>query len=238
MELWNGMGWVAVAGMAAGFRMQVPVAAQEALPDVPEGWLLISEEGWTAFSDESTDSLQQAYVEFLGGDLEAAEKEIRKCAVVLRVEARRGPPNTADALRSASKALDDLAEALAEGRTPRAIMLERVFARAEHAMAAHYQALASEKLDHGRVDDFLDDLAVSGSHLVHASGWAQEGLPPEEIHLAWEIQNWAEEQENTKDVPVELSRSKLDGIRRAIRALRKNLFSQVKIRGPGPAEEE
>ena len=164
-------------------------AASETVPEVPEGWIVIREEAWIVFADESAGYFQEAYFDFLEGNAQAAPLSIRKGATILRIEARRAKKDVKRSLKASVKELEQLAKAIEKDSVVTAAKLEETFSRAEYALAQHHYHKALEYEAKKAYSEMAYSVYAAATYLLRASAWSHEGLEPDDARAARESQS-------------------------------------------------
>lgn len=129
---------------------QLPVPV---IPHAPPGYLLVSEELWTHLLDETGRHLDRARDAFLNGHVRTSAGELRKAAIMMRIEASNGQQRADLSLLHAARDLEGLAHAILSGKSIDSIdELDTLSSQALAALAKHAQlkAAAAWKGQHNR----------------------------------------------------------------------------------------
>jgi hypothetical protein len=131
----------------------------------------VEKEIWIIFAHDPAGYLQDAWENFIDGDIRDAAYYIRKAKAWLKLEAYRAEGEAKDDLEASIRELERLITALDEGSPPANKALKQVFAKAEYALAHHHEQKAlsyEEKGDHEKMTCALD---AAATHLMYGSLW-------------------------------------------------------------------
>jgi hypothetical protein len=160
-----------ICGMAA-LRVSAADAPATAAPKVPEGWLLIEEDVWYQLADEPDRHFLQARLHYLQKDHEAAAADIRKAAAVLKLATSMSEGDAKKALQGSIFELEVLAAEAKAGKVRSTRTLDRIFARAYEALAAHNSTRAMEFLRNDDANRAAFHLRAAARDIDHAYAWA------------------------------------------------------------------
>ncbi|TAK09156.1 hypothetical protein EPO44_01635 [bacterium] len=125
-----------------------------------------------SFTDVPGQHFQKARQDFLKKDTKDAAAEIRKSAAFLKSEAERATGETKEALTASVSELEKLADDLEKGTVTSVKTLDETFARADHALAEHHYAKASESWAKRETVRAGEDLKAAGVYLEHGLAWS------------------------------------------------------------------
>jgi hypothetical protein len=136
------------------------------------GVTTIEEDVWVPLLDEPSDQFHQAQKNFFKRHYRAAAAERREGAAFLKIEAERATGDTEHALKASAQELDKLAIATENGTVKSVHDLDKAFARADHALAMEYHALAEAA--HKNDNDELAGkyMQAAADQLRHAVLWS------------------------------------------------------------------
>lgn len=132
-----------VCGIAAvaSADPQLPIPA---VPHAPPGYLLVSEELWAHLMDETGRHFDRARDAFLSGHVRASAAELRKAAIMMRIEASNTHPRPDPALAHIARQVEALAHDIQSGRSADSIdALDALSSQALTALAKHAQSKAA-----------------------------------------------------------------------------------------------
>ncbi len=130
-----------------------PQAPVPNIPHAPPGYLLVHEELWTHLMDETGRHFDRARDAFLNGHVRTSAVELRKAAIMMRIEASNGHERADMTLIHAARELEALAQSILSGKSTDSIdELDALSAHALAVLAKHAQmkAAAAWKLQHSR----------------------------------------------------------------------------------------
>jgi hypothetical protein len=139
----------------------------------------------TAFTDVPGQHFQKAHENFLKKDTKATTSEIRKGASFLITEAEHGTGETKKALMASAKELERLAGDVEKGTVTSVEKLDEAFARADHALARHHLAKATNawaKRENAKTGEALKAASVYLEHGLAWTGRKAEGGTEDVIH--------------------------------------------------------
>lgn len=114
------------------------------VPHAPPGYLLVDEEMWSQLMDEAGRHLDRAREAFLHGHTRTTAHEIRKAAIMMRIDAAHGQDRADLALLKSAHELEHLAQRLVSSQSTDTIDdVDAVSSRALTALADHEQVKAS-----------------------------------------------------------------------------------------------
>ena len=159
-----------------------PVFASGATADTQAGFVVAPEGVLTPLIDEPEHHFHMASSSFARGDRFKAATDIRAGAALVRLEAARHDATNRAGLESATKQLDELAVGVATGSVKSPKELKETFARADLALARHYQEMAEASMAQNEPEktgnwirgaaDSLEDGAEWSGHKLEAGGRA------------------------------------------------------------------
>jgi hypothetical protein len=114
---------------------------------------------------------QKAHENFVKRDTKATASEIRKGAGYLKREAENGAGETKKALTASATELERLAGDVEKGTVTSVKMLDDGFARADHALARHHLAQATNAWSKRENAKTGEALRLAGAHLEHGLSW-------------------------------------------------------------------
>jgi hypothetical protein len=114
---------------------------------------------------------QKAHENFMKRDTKGAASEIRKGAEFLKKEAENGAGETKKALTDSAKELERLAGDVEKGTVTSVKMLDDGFAKADHALARHHLAKATNAWSKKENSKTGEDLKAAGVYLEHGLSW-------------------------------------------------------------------
>ena len=119
-------------------QLQIPVA-----PYAPPGYLLVSEEQWAILMEETGLHIDRAREAFVNGHYRTSAAELRKAAIMMRIEASNGPLQAGMPLKQVARQLERHSQFILNGRSTDSIEeLDAVSSRALSALAQHAQTKA------------------------------------------------------------------------------------------------
>ena len=154
----------------------------ESAPRVPAGWVAVRESDWNLFRKEPAACFRRAYDKYLRQDTEDAAVEVRKAAIYIAVEANRAEKDISQQLAVCVRELRSLAGKMETGML-RPDALRNEFARAEYALAVHYDMRGEAYQKDKNIEHFSAAVEASAFHLLHATTWADETLDPKDFEL-------------------------------------------------------
>lgn len=138
--------------------------------------LAIDEELWLQLADEPGRHFQIARERFVNNDRPTAAFHMRKAAVYLRISAQNSTPNGQRNLTYSANELESLAKGMMSGTVRSIETLEFAFARAEHSLAQHHYAMASESWTQERSRIAGYRLRAAGNATERAARWTGEEI--------------------------------------------------------------
>jgi len=157
-------------------KAQAAKAVKPALPQVPEGYVIVEEDVLTVFVDAPGEHFHKARENFLKKDYKAAAKEIRKGAAFIKLQAALATAEGKILLTASIDELEKLAKDIEQGTVTSAVTLNHAFARAHHALAKHHYLRAMEYKTKGAATKVGHALKASATHLEHGFAWAGHKL--------------------------------------------------------------
>ena len=139
---------------------------------VPEGWLLVEEDVWYQLADEPDRHFLQARLHYLQKENEAASADIRKAAAMLKLASAMSEAEAKKALQGSIFELEVLGAEAKAGKVRSARTLDRIFARAYEALAAHNSTRAVEFLKNDDANHAAFHLRAAARDIDHAYAWA------------------------------------------------------------------
>lgn len=139
----------------------------------------------TASTDVPGQHFQKAHEDFVKRDTKAAASEIRKGASFLTTEAEHGTGETKKALMVSARELERLADDVEKGTVTSAKKLDETFARADHALARHHLAKATNawaKRENAKTGEALRSAGVYLEHGLEWTGGKVESGTKDVIH--------------------------------------------------------
>jgi hypothetical protein len=122
------------------------------VPPAPEGYLLVNEEMWSQLMDEGGRHLDRAREAFLHGHSRVAAMELRKAAIMMRIDAAHGHDRADVPVLKSARELEQLSHTLLNAQNTANIDdLDAVSSRALIALADHEQVKAALALKHNHV---------------------------------------------------------------------------------------
>lgn len=113
-------------------------------PPAPPGYLLVHEELWTHLMDETGRHFDRARDAFLNGHYRTSAIELRKAAVMMRIEASNGQQRADTSLVRAAHEVEALAQSMLSGKSTDSIdRLDDLSAHSLSVLAKHAQWKAS-----------------------------------------------------------------------------------------------
>jgi hypothetical protein len=119
--------------------------------------------------DKTEQAFKKAHADFLKKESKAASEEIRRAAVLVKQEEEHAAIDAKKDLSAAYEELEKLASDVEKGRVASVKELDRVFVRAQYALARNYYLTASEAW-------ISNETAKAGHNLKSAAGSLQRGL--------------------------------------------------------------
>ncbi len=121
-----------------------PKLPMSLLPKPPAGYLLVDEEMWSELMDEAGRHLDRARESFLHGHSRTAALELRKAAIMMKIDAAHGQDEVDHRLIKAAHELDETVESLRSGLSIDTIEdIDAMSSRAFAVLAQHDQAKAA-----------------------------------------------------------------------------------------------
>ncbi|MCA9213488.1 MAG: hypothetical protein KDB27_10510 [Planctomycetales bacterium] len=151
-------------------------ASNSAPPKSTPGWVVVEEDIWLRFSDEPSHHLHQAHESFIKQKYKAAANDVVKAAGYVHIAAQNAASGTKAALIASAQELDRLAKDIKSGAVTSVKKLESAFARAEHALAAHYQAKARSALRQKKHASAGHYLRSAVNHVENGAKWTGHKL--------------------------------------------------------------
>ena len=152
-----------------------PESPQVAAPQLPEGWIAVSEADWERLRHEPTLRFRAARAHLDAGHAGGAARELQRGAAFVRIEAARAPtPESAADLGRAAQELEALAEVLAETPEPPGDFDETI-ARAHYALAVSHALRAQQRWEsqgETSAPSTGADLEAAADHLEEAASWS------------------------------------------------------------------
>jgi hypothetical protein len=161
-----------IAAAIAGTQAAAADAPAAETPKVPEGWLLIEEDIWYQLADEPDRHFLQARQHYLQKENEAAAADIRKAAAMLKLATSMSEGEAKKALQGSIFELEVLAAEAKAGKVRSARTLDRIFARAYEALAAHNSQHAVAHLKKEEPEKAAFHLRAAARDIDHAYAWA------------------------------------------------------------------
>jgi hypothetical protein len=187
--------------------------------DLKSGTLedLIEEEIWIIFAHDPAGYLQDAWENFIAGDIQDAAYHIRRAKAWLKLEAYRAEGEAREHLEASIRELERLINALDEGSHPANKELKEAFAKAEYALAYHHQKKAlsyEQEGDHEKMTYALDSAAT---HLMYGSVWAGRELEQDDAVSAKDASAIARKIKRGEKWSPDRLREAMKGLGRGIR---------------------
>jgi hypothetical protein len=113
-----------------------------------------------------------AYEHFVRKQQKAAALEIRKAAALLKQESSRAVGAGKKALTASARQLESLANGVEKGAVTSGKELKQAFARADHALAVHYNLKAKEEQAKKETKKAGYHLKAAAADLEHGAAWA------------------------------------------------------------------
>ena len=146
---------------------QLPIPA---VPPAPPGYLLVDEEMWSQLMDETGRHFDRARDAFLHGHTRTTAIELRKAAIMMRIEAANGRERADLAVLKSAHDLERLAHALLDGRSTDTIDdVDLASSQALSALAHHDQVKAEAAWKMKRAHRSGHYLRVAADNLERAS---------------------------------------------------------------------
>ena len=121
-----------------------PLLPMPVVPHAPPGYLLVSEELWTHLMDETGRHFDRAREAFLNGHIRTSSGELRKAAIMMRIEASNGQQRADKTLIHTARDVEVLAHSMATGKSTDSIdEVDAISSRALAALAKHAQMKAA-----------------------------------------------------------------------------------------------
>lgn len=120
---------------------QLPVPI---VPHAPPGYLLVDEEMWSQLMDEAGRHLDRAREAFLHGHTRSTAYELRKAAIMMRIDAAHGQDRADLLMLKSAHDLEHLSQRILSGQSTDTIdEVDAVCSRALTALADHQQIKAA-----------------------------------------------------------------------------------------------
>ena len=114
------------------------------LPEPPAGYLLVDEEMWSELMDEAGRHLDRARDSFLQGHTRMAATELRKAAIMMRIDAAHGEDAVDRQMIKSAGEIEHIVSGLRNGQSTDTIEdIDAVSSRAFAVLARHEQAKAA-----------------------------------------------------------------------------------------------
>ncbi len=114
------------------------------IPHAPPGYLLVDEEMWSQLMDEAGRHLDRGREAFLHGHTRTTAIELRKAAIMMRIDAAHGKDRADLILLKSAHELEHLAQRLLSGQSTDSIdEIDAASSRALTALADHEQVKAA-----------------------------------------------------------------------------------------------
>jgi hypothetical protein len=149
------------------------LAASSSTSEAQPGIVVVQEGVLIPLIDQPERHFQMASRDFARGDRTRAAAEIRVGAALLKLEAGRHDATNKIGLEDAATHLDDLAAGVAERTVKSPKELNDAFARADLALARHYNEMAKASTaqnEHGKTGYWLEGAADSVEDAAEWSG--------------------------------------------------------------------
>lgn len=141
MSIRNSIGFLTLALLTCGLFHHAsadPRLPVSLLPRAPEGYLLVDEEMWSQLMDEAGRHLDRARDAYLHGHSRTTAQELRKAAIMMRIDAAHGEDRADIAMLKAAHELEHLSQRLQNPQSTENIDdIDAVSARALTALADH-----------------------------------------------------------------------------------------------------
>lgn len=146
MSIRNPSSLVTIAILGCGLISIVYADPLPPLPgahSAPSGYLLVDEEMWSELMDEAGRHLDRAREAFLQGHTRSAAQELRKAAIMMKIDAGHHQDPVDKAMLKSAHELDSLVERLRSGQSTDTIdEVDALSSRALTVLAQHEQAKA------------------------------------------------------------------------------------------------
>lgn len=142
------------------------------LADLDSRWIETDTTTWYPVSEEPQRHFMAAVAAYGQRDFGKAGTEIHKAASYVRLEAGRATGDARQRLNRSVRALDALASSVTKGTLTDSRVMERIFARADNALALSHRAKASSAWIDKRADDAGYELKAAAHGLDGAAIWA------------------------------------------------------------------
>jgi hypothetical protein len=214
-------------GLIGGWLLIVPAllpaaakADVKAAQTPGEGWVFVDEGLASAMQGETEHHFARAREFYLSHDATAAAAEVRKGAVVLRLESSRAVGRARSALREAEQRLETVAKGIESGSPLPLEALASSFARAERALAVHQQLKARQYWEHRDLQRLAQALRAAANHLEqHLVHLGQRGDQDAAASLR-RVRNLADHLDESEEVSGEEVRAVLDTLNSELRRRR------------------
>ena len=158
--------------MAALALLAVQAAlAQDAPAPAQTRTLQVNDEIFAYLADEPSNYLVAAREQF-GQDRQAAALNIRKAMSLIELEAARAEGPTRQELRDVAAQLRAVARVVDSGKLQSPQPMERVFARAEYALARHHRNQAQQLVEQDQSRAASWELAAARRNVTQGLRWA------------------------------------------------------------------
>lgn len=122
-----------------------PLLPVPMVPQAPPGYLLVDEDMWSQLMDEAGQHLDRAREAFLHGHTRTTALELRKAALMMKIDAAHGQDRADLALMKSAHELEHLAQRLLSSQSTDSIDdVDAVSSRALAALADHEQVKADQ----------------------------------------------------------------------------------------------
>ncbi len=137
----------------------------------PVGVVIVEEDVVVPLIGEPEHHFRHALKYFQKGKNEQAAQQIRIGAALLRLEAGRHEAANKEGLQSAADDLDKLADEVKQGKVKSPKQLQQSFAKADLALARHYQKMAKDSLSEANGKKTGGWLAASADYVERSAHW-------------------------------------------------------------------
>ena len=166
----------ATAAQLKAGKLATPAALDKALTqaqraDLERRWLVTDVTTWYPVVEQPQTHFLAAAEAYAKKDYKAAATEVRKAAGFVRLEAARAVGDSRRALDESAAALSATAKSLDKGTVKSAQDLDKVFARADHALALAHRARAAESWARKAYDQAGYELKAAAHSVEAAAAW-------------------------------------------------------------------
>lgn len=140
--------------------------------DLERRWLVTDVTTWYSVADEPQRHFGAAIEAYAKKDYQAAASEVRKAAGYVRLESARAVGSTGKELDAAAAALEKTARSLDKGAVRTGKDLDKVFAKADHALALAHRAEAAQSWARKAYDKTGYELKAAAQGIEGAAVWS------------------------------------------------------------------